>query len=112
MARPKNTTPTTQKTYVFYQEDIDKLNQDSLDAKNIFRLGILAREQGWSPYRENNEVDDLKNRIRAQSSLLQMYIDKFNLIVQILVEKGFELEPEHVKYKELHKLLEEVEKVD
>lgn len=113
MARPKNKFSTSQKTWMFYDEDINALLDSGKAPKDVFRLGIMALQKGWSPVGESSQVGDLKDRIKSMSWTLQSYIEKFNKLAQI-VEKGLkvEIDPEVVKTKELEARLQEIENLE
>lgn len=111
MARPKNIVKTTTKTYVFYEEDIKEIQELGLPTKQIFKLGLQAYKNGYSPAKENKEVEDLKNRIKGMSYTLQSYIDKFNKLALIIEKKwNIEISPDIMKTDKLDELLEELEK--
>jgi hypothetical protein len=114
MVRPKNQISTIQKTYMLYEEDVNVMLTSGKAPKDVFRLGILAINSGWTPTKDSFAVDDLKKRIKNMSWTLESYIDKFNKLAHI-VEKGLKIkvDDEVMKTKELErrlKLLDEKEK--
>ena len=114
MVRPRNIRKTVQKTYSFYEDSIDEiLKVDGCaigkNPKDIFDLGILAIKHGWSPHKDSNRVEDLKNRIKSMALTLNLYTSKFDRLVNI-VEKGLDLRIDS-DLKNLHEVEKKLDEV-
>lgn len=108
--RPKNKFKTIAKTYSYYEEDIKEMVEMRVTPKELLRLGIEAKKQGWNPSGEIQEVGDLKKRLKSMSYTLQLYVEKFNKLA-LLVEKKLEVDLNEDVYTndKLDRLLEEIE---
>lgn len=111
MGRPKNYEPTVSKSYMLYQADINNLGEIGQQAKNIFRLGMMAYKAGWSPHKESQDMMEFRTRIKTMSWTLESYVNKFNKLCAILEKTiNIQVDPEVVTTKELEDKLKELDR--
>jgi hypothetical protein len=90
MTRPKNLLSTTPKTWMFYDSDINELLSIGKSPKEILQLGLMAFRCGWTPAKDNKQIDELNQRISKMALVLDSYSKRFEKLCSI-VEKGLDI---------------------
>lgn len=87
MARPMSLRPTESRCWRLYTEDVEKCLNSGKAPKDIFALGVMALEKGWSGHKDDKEIQNVDLRVSKLSNMLELYIHKFNDLNAIIENK-------------------------
>lgn len=110
MARPLSLRPTESRCWRLYKDDVEKCLNSGKNPKDIFALGIMALEKGWSGHKDNKELQNVDLRVSKLSNMLELYISKFNDLSNIIENKlKIDVGANPANMDKLKKKLEELE---